>query len=100
VTVTPGEAWTDERLDDLNTRIEKRFDEVDRRFDQVDRRFEQVDRRFEQVDRRFEKVEAEIRELRTEMKEGFESLQRTMILGFITMTASIVAAVPAAIIAT
>ncbi|HET7121004.1 MAG TPA: hypothetical protein VFI17_07100 [Solirubrobacterales bacterium] len=76
--VTAREAWTDERLDDLNVRMEKRFDEVDSRFD---------------------RVEADIRELRGEMKAGFDSLQRTMVIGFVTMTASIVAAVLAAVVA-
>lgn len=58
------EAWSDDRLDDLNRKVDggflavdQRFDQVDRRFDQVDRRFEQVDRRFEQVDQRFDQID-------------------------------------------
>ena len=72
MTVTPREAWTDERLDDLNGRMEKRFDEIDRRFD---------------------RVEADIRELRAEMKAGFDSLHRTLIIGFVSMAATIGASV-------
>jgi tetrahydromethanopterin S-methyltransferase subunit G len=79
VTVTARHTWTDQRLDDLNTKVDKGF--------------EQVDRRFEQVDRRFEKVEAEIRELRSEMNSRFDSMQRTMVGGFVGMTASIVGAI-------
>ena len=54
------ESWTDERLADLNAR--------------VDRGFEQVDRRFEQVDRRFEQVDEEFKAVRREMKEGFDEM--------------------------
>ena len=91
--VMAREAWTDERLDDLSLH---------------------VDRRFDQVDQRFDRVESDIRELRTEMREGFkridgkferiderfESMQRVMILGFITLFASIAASVIGGIIAT
>jgi DNA anti-recombination protein RmuC len=83
--VMAREAWTDERLDDLKKNVNQRFDEVDKRFDQVDKRFEQVDRRFD-------RVEADIRELRVDMKRGFDSIHRTMVLGFVSLFASIVAA--------
>jgi hypothetical protein len=42
------ESWTDERLDDLNTRVDRGFDRVD----------------------------ADIRELRTETKAGFDRVDR------------------------
>lgn len=80
---TMRESWTDERLDDLNAK-------VDRGFAQVDERFAQVDKRFEQVDQRFEHVEKEFKAVRSEMKEGFDavngridSLQQTMFQGVI-----------------
>ena len=94
--VMAREAWTDERLDDLKENVNQRFDDVDKRFDQVDKRFD--------------RVEADIRELRSDMKKGFErvdgemkagfaevnarldSMQRTMIICFSGMTASIVGA--------
>ncbi len=55
------EAWTDERLDDLNTRVERGFSEV----------------------------KGEIRDLRVEIG----AMQRTMIIGFVTLFASIFASV-------
>lgn len=77
--VMAREAWTDERLDDLNARVEKGFDRVD----------------------------TDIRELRSEMKTGFaevngriDSMQRTMIIGFVTLFASIVASVIGGVLAT
>jgi hypothetical protein len=31
------QSWTDDRLDDLSTRMEQRFDEVGQRFDRVEK---------------------------------------------------------------
>jgi archaellum component FlaC len=100
--VMARETWTDERLDDLNAKVDrgfeqvdKRFEQVDKRFEQVDKRFEQVDRRFEQIDKRFERVEDEFKAVRRETKEGFdamnlrfESLNRVLITGVIAICGS------------
>jgi hypothetical protein len=71
------ESWTDARLDDFRTEVDRRFDEVYRRFDEVDRRFD--------------KVEGDIRELSSEMKAGFESVHRTMVQGVVALSASFIA---------
>ncbi|MBF0563768.1 MAG: hypothetical protein HQK89_00840 [Nitrospirae bacterium] len=47
---------TNQRIDDLKSDMNRRFEQVDKRFEQVDKRFEQVDKRFEQVDKRFEQM--------------------------------------------
>jgi len=73
--VMAREAWTDERLDDLR-------DDMNRRFDGVDRRFEEV--------------KGEIAELRAEMN----SMQRTMVIGFVSLFASIVVSVLGATLVT
>ncbi len=52
------EAWTDERLDDLNHRV----DDLGRR-----------------MDAGFDRVDADIRGLRSEMNARFDALQHTMI---------------------
>lgn len=78
------ETWTDARLDDFRSDVNRRFEEVYRRFDEVDRRFDKVDERFE-------KVEGEIKELRSEMKAGFESLHKTMVQGVVALSASFIA---------
>jgi len=77
--VMARESWTDERLDDLNAKVDRGFEQVDQRFEQVDKRFEQIDKRFEQVDRRFERVEDEFKAVRLEMKEGFDMLNRAIL---------------------
>ena len=46
----------DDRFDNMETGINKRFDDIDKRFEQVDERFEQIDERFEQVDEKFDEV--------------------------------------------
>jgi len=85
------EQWTEGRLDELSSK--------------VDRGFEQVDRKFEQVDRRFEKVDADIHALRVEMKTEFaalraenerthdriDSVQRAIAFAAIAQTSAIIA---------
>ncbi|HEY3435181.1 MAG TPA: hypothetical protein VGK41_05980 [Solirubrobacterales bacterium] len=68
--VMARETWTDERLDDLNARVDRGFDEV----------------------------KGEIKDLRSGMNERFahvdsrlDSNQRTMVLGFASIVASILA---------
>jgi hypothetical protein len=85
VMMSPRERWTDERLDDLNEKVDRgftdlkvemkagfermesrlgeRFDAVDQRFEKIDERFEKVDQRFEKVDERFEKVDERLHDL-------------------------------------
>ena len=41
------EAWTDERLDDLNTKVDDGFARMEGRFDKMDARFDRMDARFE-----------------------------------------------------
>lgn len=48
------ESWTDERLDDFRSEVNRRFDEVYRRFDQVDKRFDKVDAELHRVNDRLD----------------------------------------------
>jgi len=77
--VMAREAWTDERLDDFKENVNQRFDQVDKRFDQVDARFA--------------KVESEMKAGFAEVNRRIDSMQRTMIVCFSGMTASIVGAI-------
>lgn len=77
----PRERWTDERLDEAFGRIEA--DIRDLRVE-VRRGFEQIDKRFERVDDKFDAIQSE-------MNARFDSMQRTMTMGFVTLFASIVA---------
>jgi tetrahydromethanopterin S-methyltransferase subunit G len=40
--VMPREKWTDDRLDDLNTKVDGGFESVDKRFDKVDENFREL----------------------------------------------------------
>ncbi len=80
------EAWTDERLDDLANRVDRGFDRVDAKFVEVETRME----------RGFDRVDAELRTLRGEINERcegidrrFDAMQRTMIVGFASIVASV-----------
>jgi hypothetical protein len=48
------EAWTDERLDYLNHRVDDGFKKVDERFRQVDTRFDRVDAELARVNDRID----------------------------------------------
>jgi hypothetical protein len=88
--VMARETWTDERLDDLAKGMDKGFDET---------KLEIRDLRAH-TDKGFDGVKGEIKDLRVEMNSRFSSvdarfdaLQRTMVLGLVGMTVSIVASV-------
>ncbi len=70
--VMAREAWTDERLDDLTKR--------------VDTGFMEVKGEIREVKGEVKEVKGEIRDLRIEIS----GMQRTMIIGFVTLSASII----------
>jgi hypothetical protein len=81
--VMAREVWTDERLDDLNSRVEKGFDGV--KGEVRDLRAE-MNSRFNSIDARFNAVDAH-----------FDAMQRTMIIGFASIVASVIGGVIAAV---
>ena len=66
------ETWTDERLDDLKGQVEKGF---------------------ARVDSDIRELRSDVKGLQSEMNSRFDSMQRTMIIGFVTLFASIVTSV-------
>ena len=119
--VMAREQWTDQRLDDLKENVSHRFDEVDQRFDRVeaDIRELRVEIRAHRSENKadFKRVDDEFGKVRAEMKAGFAevsgridgridgvhgrigSMQRTMIIGFVTLFTGIVASIITAILA-
>jgi hypothetical protein len=89
--VMAREAWTDERLDDLKENVSHRFDEVDRRFDRVE-----ADIRELRLD--VKSVDVKVDALGSEMNGRFDSIQRTMVVGFVTLFTGIVASIITAIL--
>jgi hypothetical protein len=68
---TMRDSWTDERLDDMRGEMRRGFDRVD----------------------------ADLRELRSEMNSRFDSMQRTMAVGFATIGGGVLASVAATVLA-
>lgn len=90
--MTPRETWTDQRLDDLNKKVDAGFAKVDERFKQVDERFKQVDERFNEVNGRLDRFETrmdnDIRELRRMVIQGFFAMTTIMLTGFAALVAA------------
>jgi hypothetical protein len=59
-------SWTDERLDDFRVDVDRRFNEVDRRFDRVETELQRINDRL-------------------------DGIHRTMVHGFIALTAAMMA---------
>lgn len=64
------ESWTDARLDDFRT---------------------DVDRRFDKVEGEIRDLRGDVKELRSEMKSGFEAIHKTMINGALILSGSYIA---------
>jgi hypothetical protein len=86
----------DERLDDLNTRMEKGFDRVDA---DVRELRSEIHAQREENKAGFERVDGEFGNVRSEMRAGFaevngriDALRRTIVVCFSGMTAGIVGA--------
>ncbi|HET9591500.1 MAG TPA: hypothetical protein VFP17_01165 [Solirubrobacterales bacterium] len=69
VVMTPREQWTDERLDDLNKKVDRGFDETKL-----------------EMREGFARVDADIRELRAEVA----AVNRNLIAGFFVIVAAII----------
>jgi len=71
---SPMSEWNNDRLDELNGRINDGFAKVDERFAKVDERFAKVDERFVKVDDRFVRLEGEMREGFAKVDERFKEV--------------------------
>jgi hypothetical protein len=72
----PGEKWTDERLDDLNAKVDKGFAETKA-----------------EMREGFARVDADIRELRSEitgLNSRFDALNGRLLAGFFVVLATII----------
>lgn len=91
------ESWTDERLDDLNAKVDVGFDKVDQRFDKVDQRFDRLearsisraefDRRFDEVNKRLDRADERFEQIDSRLY----SMSRTMVIAAVTMSSSMIA---------
>jgi archaellum component FlaC len=107
------QSWTDDRLDDLNGKVDalrlemktefgtvrgemdRRFDKVDERFDKIDERFDKIDERFDKIDMRFERMDERFER----MDERLHRIYQTM-LGFCGVALAALLGVIATFVAT
>ena len=83
VMVSPKEKWTDERIDDLNAKVDRGFADLKA---EMKEGFKRVDERFGQVDKRFERIEDRLDKL----TDRFESLNRTLWGGAFVIAAALI----------
>ncbi len=87
--VMAREAWTDERLDDLNARVEKGFDELKGEVRDVKG---EVGELRKEMNSRFSSMEGRMEGRFNSIDARFDALQRTMVLGVVSMSATVVGA--------
>ena len=85
--MVPREKWTDERLGDLNKKVDKGF--ADNKDAIADAKAEIADTKTE-MRAGFARVDAEIRGLRSEMNARFEAANRNLIAVTLAILAAIV----------
>lgn len=76
----PREKWTDERLDDLNKKVDDGF---------ADTKAAIADTKTE-MRQGFARVDTEIRELRSEMNARFDSLNRNLLAGMVAIVVALI----------
>jgi len=80
----PREKWTDERLDDLNAKVDLGFADT-----KAEMRKSFADTKAE-MRLGFARVDAELRELRSEMNGRFDAMNRNFIAGLIAVIVAII----------
>jgi hypothetical protein len=80
-------SWTDERLDDFRTDVNRQFDEVK---GDMNRRFGEVDKRFDKVDHELHRINDRLDTMNKTIIYGALTLSGSMVAGFAAMTALIV----------
>jgi len=78
--MAPREKWTDERLDDLNKKVDKGFETTESAI---------ADTKAE-MRAGFARIDADIRELRNEMNARFEAANRNLIAVAVAIVAAII----------
>ena len=110
--MVPRENWTDQRLDDLNRKVDDGFARVDKKMDdgfaRVDKKmddgFARVDKKVDEglaeARDRFDRLETQIRQIEERGTEGYNrmgerlhALNMTLIAGFFVMAAAMIGAI-------
>jgi hypothetical protein len=83
-----AQEWTEGRLDELSSKVDKGFEQVDRRSEKGDADIRGL--RLE-MKTEFAAVRADMKETRSELTTSLNSVQRTMVQMMVALTAAILA---------
>ena len=69
-----------DQIDDKFDKVDKRFEQIDEKFKKIDERFEQIDKKFEKIDKRFEQIDSRFDDLRGDLEKSLkEDLEKVII---------------------
>jgi hypothetical protein len=91
----PMDSWNDDRLDELNRRVDEGFSRVDQRFEQFNREMKEG---FTRVDREMKEGFAEIRGEMRYLGERFDRLLHTLIVVALGFAGTVFAALASLIV--
>jgi DNA anti-recombination protein RmuC len=94
----PRSSWSDDRLDHLESRMDKGFSRVDERFNHLESRMDarfhhfegEINRRFEKVDARFNRFEGEVSQRLDRIDSTLHEIHRSMWVTLAGMFAALV----------
>lgn len=86
--IVPEKKWTDERLDDLNTKVDVGFAHVDKRFDRVD---EDISGLRGDLNCEAKAIRGEINTRFDKVDERFEGLRRDLLVAAVVIIAALIA---------
>lgn len=93
---TDVESWNDERLDELNRRMDAGFEraatkeEMNLRFDAVDIRFDEVDRRFNEMGQQMSRGFAEVNTQLGRLNDRLDRFVSTFVIVSATVAAAVI----------
>ena len=73
--IIPTSKYFESRFDNLQYQVNEIKDDIKNLESRMDKRFEQVDKRFEQVDKRFEQVDQRFVEMKAGMDKRFQQVE-------------------------
>ncbi len=87
--VTMRDRWTDDRLDDLNGKVDDGFKRMDEQFARVDKKFDRIDARFERLDERlardFGRIDSRLDALGHQIIWGALMFSGVLVAGFVAI---------------
>lgn len=91
VVMTPRENWTDQRLDDLNKKVDDGFARANRDIKALDRKMDEAFARLDtKIDEGIRDVRGDMKGLQLELNERLESMNNRLVGGLFVFIAALV----------